>query len=109
SVVFLYFNDHSNIPVTQWVNLSRFCSNDKITLPKKVLEVTCSNFPYREYSHGTMVNDVNSDNNVAITTVIQNCVIILETKPVLMAIGRNTTIITKVMAVTVNPISEAPS
>ena len=30
----------------------------------------------------------------------------LDTKPVLIAIGKNTTTITKVIAVTVNPISE---
>ena len=68
-----------------------------------------SSLPYLENNHGTTVNDINKDNSVAIITVTQNCLIISETKPVLKAIGRNTTTITSVIAVTVNPISEAPS
>ena len=56
-----------------------------------------------------MVNEANNENNVAITTVTQNCAKISATKPELIAIGKNTTTITIVIAVTVNPISEAPS
>ena len=56
-----------------------------------------------------MVKEDNKEINVAITTVTQNCAKILDTKPVLIAIGKNTTTITKVIAVTVNQISEAPS
>jgi hypothetical protein len=40
------------------------------------------------------------ENKVEIITVTQNCVMIFETNPVLIAIGKNTTI-TKVMEVTV--------
>ena len=49
-----------------------------------------------------MVNEASNDNSVAIITVTQNCVMMLETNPVLIAIGKNTTTITKVIAVTVN-------
>ncbi|MNR60176.1 hypothetical protein D3C85_1816020 [compost metagenome] len=64
----------------------------------------CSNLPKREYNQGTTVNDTNKDNKVEMITVTQNCARILATKPVDIAIGRNTTTITKVIAVTVNPI-----
>ena len=56
-----------------------------------------------------MVKEANNDNNVAITTVTQNCAKILAARPVLIAIGKNTTTITKVIATTVKPISAAPS
>ena len=73
------------------------------------LPVRCTTFPYLEDNQGMMVKEVNKENKVAITTVTQNCAKISDTKPELIAIGKNTTTITKVMAVTVNPISEAPS
>jgi hypothetical protein len=47
----------------------------------------CSNFPKREDNQGIIVKEANSDNKVEITTVIQNCVI-LETSPLLNAIGK---------------------
>ncbi|MCY1228164.1 hypothetical protein D9M72_404620 [compost metagenome] len=78
-------------------------------LPNRFLFVTCSSFPYREESQGTIVNDDSKESNVAIITVTQNRVIIFATNPVLIAIGKNTTTITKVIAVTVNPISAVPS
>jgi hypothetical protein len=55
------------------------------------------------------VNDASKENKVEIITVTQNCVMIFETNPVLIAIGKNTTTITKVMEVTVPPISAVPS
>ena len=69
----------------------------------------CSNFAYLDDSQGIMVNDASNDNIVAIITVTQNCVIMLETKPVLIAIGKKTTTITKVIDTTVPPISAVPS
>jgi hypothetical protein len=69
----------------------------------------CSNFPYREDNHGIIVNEATKDNNVEIITVTQNCVIMLETNPVLIAIGKNTTTITQVIDTTVPPISAVPS
>ena len=56
-----------------------------------------------------IVNEAKSENKVEIITVTQNCVMILETNPELMAIGKNTTTITKVIEVTVPPISAVPS
>ena len=44
-------------------------------------------FPYLEDNHGIIVNEATNDNKVEIITVTQNCVIMLETKPVLIAIG----------------------
>ena len=69
----------------------------------------CSNFPYLEDNQGIIVNEATKDNKVEIITVTQNCVIILDTKPVLIAIGKNTTTITKVIDTTVPPISAVPS
>ena len=56
-----------------------------------------------------MVKDANNEKAVAIITVTANCLMMFETKSSVIEIGRNTTIITKVMATTVNPISVAPS
>ncbi|MNL46199.1 hypothetical protein D3C87_1688880 [compost metagenome] len=69
----------------------------------------CSSFPKREDNHGMIVNEANNENNVEIITVTQNCVMILDTNPELIAIGKNTTTITKVIEVTVPPISAVPS
>src|SRR5690606_22468023 len=102
-------SDHFKILVIRSVNLSRYFSNPRITRPNQFLLVKCSSFPKRDDKYGTMVNEDKSENNVAIITVTQNCVIILLTRPVLTAMGRNTTTITRVIAVTVNPISLVPS
>ena len=56
-----------------------------------------------------IVNEANKENNVEIITVTQNCVMMFETNPELIAIGKNTTTITKVIEVTVAPISAVPS
>ena len=56
-----------------------------------------------------IVNEANKENNVEIITVTQNCVMMFDTKPELIAIGKNTTTITKVIEVTVAPISAVPS
>src|SRR5690606_8429968 len=84
-------------------------SNPKIIRPKNEDELICSNRPKREYNQGTTVKDTKKDNPVEIITVTQNCAKMLATNPVETAIGKNTTIITKVMALTVKPISLAPS
>ena len=78
-------------------------------LPNKFFPYMCSNLPKRDDNHGIIVNDAKSDNKVEITTVIQNCVMMFETSPELIAIGKNTTTITKVIEVTVPPISAVPS
>ena len=56
-----------------------------------------------------MVKEESKENKVARMTVTQNCAIKSETNPVLIAMGRNTTTITRVIAETVNPISIIPS
>src|SRR5690606_16675022 len=71
--------------------------------------VTFSNFPNREVSKGTIVNDTTKLSKVDIITTTQNSLKILETIPVLREMGRNTTTITSVMDITVKPISFAPS
>src|SRR5690606_15201858 len=63
----------------------------------------------RDDNQGTKVNDAKYENAVAIITVTANCLMMLDTKSLLKVIGKNTTIITSVMANTVNPISLAPS
>ena len=55
------------------------------------------------------MKDTNRDNSVEMTTTTENCLIISDTRPELRAIGKNTTTITIVIAVTVKPISDAPS
>src|SRR5690606_34659612 len=105
----LDFNDHLKISEILCVNASKPASNPCTILPKIEVSLKYSNLPKREYNHGTTVNDTNNDNNVDIITVTQNCARILATKPVDIAIGKNTTTITNVIAVTVNPISDAPS
>jgi hypothetical protein len=52
-----------------------------------------------EKNQGIIVNDASKENKVEIITVTQNCVMIFETNPVLIAIGKNTTTITKVIEV----------
>ena len=84
-------------------------SKPKIIFPKKEFSSICSSFPTLENNQGTMVKDTNRESIVEIITVTQNCTKISATSPVAIAIGRNTTTITKVIAVTVNPISDAPS
>jgi hypothetical protein len=39
-------------------------------------------------NHGIIVNEAKRENNVEIITVTQNCVIILDTNPELIAIGK---------------------
>ena len=78
-------------------------------LSKKFLPVIFPSFPNREESQGTMVKEESKENKVARITVTQNWEIKSETNPVLIAIGRNTTTITRVIAETVNPISIIPS
>src|SRR5690606_19162408 len=63
----------------------------------------------REYNQGTMVNDTKKDSNVDTITVTQNWRKMSETNPDDIAIGKNTTTITSVIAETVKPISFAPS
>src|SRR5690606_31866057 len=107
--VHLDFKDHFKIPEIQCVNRSNIPSNPNMNFSNIFLPVMCSNFPNREESQGTMVKDAKSENPVAIITVTANCLMILETKSLLKEIGKNTTMITNVIANTVNPISEAPS
>ena len=76
-------------------------SNLMISLPNRFLPVICSNFPKRDDNQGIMVNDANRDNKVEIIMVTQNWVMILDTRPLLMAMGKKTTTITSVMDVTV--------
>src|SRR5690606_7875396 len=105
SLVFQLFRLHFNRLDIQWVNSERAASNFKITFPKKVLLDTCSNFPNLEESQGTIVKEARKENPVAIITVTQSCFIIFDTTSLPKEIGRNTTMITKVIATTVNPIS----
>src|SRR5688572_29632620 len=91
--------------VTQSVKLCKPFSNPIIILPKKVLLVIFSSFPKREDNQGTIVNEESNDNRVAIDTVTQNCLMISAARPVLKAMGTNTTTITSVIDVTVKPIS----
>src|SRR5690606_35892837 len=60
-------------------------------------------------SQGIMVKEAKNENPVAIMTVTQNCLIMFDTRSFPIEIGKNTTTITKVIAMTVNPISAAPS
>ena len=109
SFVFTDCNAHfSKLPML-WVKLFSIFSKPKIIFPKKEFSSICSSFPTLENSQGTMVKDTNRESIVEIITVTQNCTKISATSPVAIAIGRNTTTITKVIAVTVNPISDAPS
>src|SRR5690606_22135782 len=107
--VFQLFKLHFNKFDIHSVNSESPSSNFKITLPEKVLLVICPNFPNLEESQGTMVKEATKENPVAIITVTQNCLMMLDTRSFPKEIGRNTTMITKVMATTVNPISAAPS
>jgi hypothetical protein len=66
-------------------------------------------FSVSDDNHGIIVNDATNDNKVDIITVTQNCVMILETKPELNAIGKNTTTITSVIDTQFHPISAVPS
>src|SRR5690606_36856739 len=109
NLCFQFFNDHSKIPEIPLVSLVNPASKPYNILPKSECLLICDNLPKREYNQGTNVNDTSKDNNVATTTVMQNCLKISETNPEDIAIGKNTTTITKVIAVTVNPISFAPS
>src|SRR5690606_28388781 len=102
-------NDHFRIPDTQCVNLLNPLSKPNIIRPKKEEELMCSNFPKREYNQGTTVKETNNESKVDMMTVTQNCARILATKPVDIAMGKNTTTITNVIALTVKPISFAPS
>src|SRR5690606_20202307 len=77
--------------------------------PKNELLSTCESLPKREYSQGTIVNDTRNESNVETSPGTQNWRKISETKPEDIAIGKNTTTITHVIADTVNPISLAPS
>ena len=76
---------------------------------ENIFPVRCVSLPNLEDNQGTIVKEANNDSNVAITTVTQNWEMILDTKPVLIAIGKNTTTITNVMEVTVIPISAVAS
>jgi hypothetical protein len=60
-------------------------------------------------NHGIIVNDANSENNVRNNYGDTNCVMIFDTNPELKAMGKKTTTITKVIDVTVPPISAVPS
>ncbi|MCY1524149.1 hypothetical protein D9M68_590720 [compost metagenome] len=101
----LWSNVQFKIPVIQLVNFCNCFSNHKMKRPKAFFPSIRSNFPKRENKSGTMVNEVTKESNVAIITTTQNCLKILDTNPELMAIGKNTTTITKVMDTTVKPIS----
>ena len=101
----LWFNDQVKILVTHNVNFFNCFSNQRIKRPNAFLPSICSNLPYRENNNGTIVNEANNESSVAIITTTQNWRKILDTKPELMAIGKNTTTITKVMETTVKPIS----
>ncbi|MNY27789.1 hypothetical protein D3C86_1617210 [compost metagenome] len=105
----LFFNAHSKIPEIHCVNFCSPASNFSKIRPKKVALLICDNFPKREYNQGTTVKDTNNDIKVANMTVTQNWRRISDTKPDDSAIGKNTTTITNVIAVTVKPISAAPS
>src|SRR5690606_3786305 len=109
NLVALLFKHHSRIPVIQCVNLVSPASKPTIMRPKKDFALICSNLPKREYNQGTTVKETNNDSKVEIITVTQNCARIFATRPVDIAIGKNTTTITNVIADTVNPISFAPS
>ena len=103
------FKHHSKIPLIQCVNFSNCFSNQRMNFSNGFFPVKCTSFPNLDDNQGIIVKEANNDNIVAITTVTQNCAKILDTNPELIAIGKNTTTITNVIAVTVNPISEAPS
>src|SRR5690606_389887 len=109
SVFSLWFRDHSRMAVTSAVNQVSPASNLWMIFPKKDFSLMSSSFPYLENNQGTTVKDISNENRVAMITVTQNWAMISDTSPLLMAIGRNTTTITRVMAVTVKPISLAPS
>src|SRR5690606_22987916 len=102
-------NDHFNIPEIQWVSPVRPPSKPCRIPPKNDFLLIWDSFPIREYNHGTIVNDTKNDSNVDTITVTQNWRRISDTKPDDMAIGKNTTTITNVIAETVKPISFAPS
>src|SRR5688572_29170486 len=91
--------------VTQLVKLCKPFSKPIMILPKKVLLDIFSSLPKRDDNQGTIVKDESNDNKVAIDTVTQNCLMISAARPVLNAIGTNTTTITNVIEVTVKPIS----
>ena len=66
------FKHHSNISEMKCVNFVNCFSNQRINFSKIFFPVICSNFPKRDDNQGTIVNDDNNDNKVAITTVTQN-------------------------------------
>src|SRR5690606_31800252 len=105
----LLLSDHSKSPEIQWVKASILPSNQRIIFPNMLLSDTFSNFPNLEESQGTNVNEAKNEKAVAIITVTANCLMMLATRSPLSVIGKKTTIITRVIATTVNPISEAPS
>src|SRR5690606_29777237 len=101
--------DHFKIPEIQLVNFDSPLSKPCRMPPKNDFLLICDSLPMREYSQGTIVKDTKNDNKVATMTVTQNWRRISDTSPDDIAIGRNTTTITKVIAETVKPISFAPS
>src|SRR5690606_11031856 len=103
------FKDHFKIPEIQFVKPDNPLSKPCRIPPKNDRWLICDNLPIREYNQGTMVKDTKKDSNVDTITVTQNCRKISETNPDDIAIGRNTTTITSVIAETVKPISFAPS
>src|SRR5690606_32420859 len=103
------FKDHFNIPEIQFVKPLSPLSKPCRIPPKNDRLLICDNFPIREYNQGTMVNDTKKDSNVDTITVTQNWRKMSETNPDDIAIGKNTTTITSVIAETVKPISFAPS
>src|SRR5690606_26039907 len=102
-------NDHLSMPDIQLVSPVNPASKPYNILPKKVCLLIWDSLPIREYNHGTTVKETKKDNRVDTITVTQNWRRISETKPDDIAIGKNTTTITKVIADTVKPISFAPS
>src|SRR5690606_39432699 len=67
------FNDHSKMPEIPLVSLVNPASKPCNIFPKNECLPICDNLPKREYNQGTNVNDTSKDNNVATTTVMQNC------------------------------------
>ena len=108
-VFHLLANTHTNRSEKNCVKRLRYPSNPIDTFPNRELELACSNFPKREYSQGTTVNDISNDSIVAMATVIQNSLTIFTTMLFPIEIGTNTTTITKVIAITVSTISLDPS
>src|SRR5690606_33079199 len=109
SVMSLWLNAHLRILDIQLVNLSSILSNQRMNFSKGFFPVRCSSLPKRDDNQGTTVKDTKRLSPVAITTVIQNSLNMFETSPLVNEMGRNTTMITRVMEVTVVPISDTPS